>query len=422
MAITRKTVVYLGVAYLFIGLALAFREPSISIFVIPIATAFLYSSLFSSHAHPQLRIKRTLNPPRSFGGESINVALEIQNTSGDHADQLYLEDEIPESLSLDKGTASLLLSLHPGERIEHRYSISAPRRGRYLLGPMMVHLVDDLGFREYSETIPGRDQVLILPKVENLKSMELRARRVGPWPGSVPSRTVGHGTEFFELRPYLPGDDLRRINWKASAKQSRLVANEFETERVTDVLLVVDCSEGALSKLFAYDVEEFEVSLAASLCSQLLLQGNRVGLLVYGQERTWLAPAFGKRQLLRILSALAIVKGGPAMVPIGYAVESIAAAVLPVRSVVVFVSPFIGDDVVDAVLSTANVGYNVICFAPTESTIENEPESKSLARRILATERRMNLRQVIPVSRFLPITPETSIPILLRRIQPWRPT
>lgn len=422
MALTRKAVVYLALAYFFIGLTLAFREPSISVFVIPIAATFLYSSLFSNHMRPQLRIKRTLNPPRSFGGESIDVRVEIQNDSSDLVDQLHLEDEIPESLSLEKGTNSLTLSLRPRERLEHHYRISAPNRGRYLLGPMVVHLFDSLGFHDYSESIPGRDQVLILPRVENLGSLELRARRVGPWPGNVPSRNVGPGTEFFELRPYTPGDDLKRINWKASAKQRRLVANEFERERVTDVMLVIDCSEGTQSKLFEYDVEEFEVSLAASLCSQLLLQGNRVGLMVYGEERTWLAPAFGKRQLLRILSGLAIVRAGSSVVPIGYAVETIATAVLPARSVVVFVSPFVGDDIVDAVLNTANAGYNVMCFVPTESAIDCGSGSKSLARKILATERRMNLKRVIPVSQFVSVTPDASLQMLLRRIKPWRPT
>jgi uncharacterized protein (DUF58 family) len=421
MALTRKAIVYLGLAYLFIGLTLTFREPSISVLVIPIAATFLYSSLFSKHIRPQLRIKRALNPPRSFGGESIDVKVEIQNDSSDPVDQLHLEDEIPESLSLEKGTNFLTLSLLLRERLEHHYTISAPRRGRYVLGPMSVHLDDSFGFHNYSESIAGRDQVLILPKVENLRSLELRARRVGPWPGNVLSRNVGPGTDFFELRPYSPGDDLKRINWKASAKQRRLVTNEFERERVTDVMLVIDCSDGTQSKLFEYDVEEFEVSLAASLCSQLLLQGNRVGLMVYAEERTWLAPAFGKRQLLRILSGLAIVRAGSPVVPIGYAVETIATTVLPARSVVIFVSPFVGDGIVDAVLDTANAGYNVMCFAPTASTTDNGSGRQSLARKILATERRMNVKRIIPVSQLVSVAPNTSLQMLLRRIKPWIP-
>ena len=142
-------------------------------------------------------------------------------------------------------------------------------------------------------------------------------------------RRMGLGTEFFELSPYTPGDDLRRVNWKASAKLRQLVTNEFEGEQVTDVLVALDCSQGVASKLFDFDAMEFQVSLAASLCWQLILQGNRVGLSVYGAVRTWVNLAFGKRQLLRILDNLAIVKPGPATVPLDYAVESVITTLVP---------------------------------------------------------------------------------------------
>ena len=421
MALTRKAVFYLGLAYVFIGLALGLREPAFTAFVIPLALFFFYSSFLSRYQTSDLKVKRWLNPPRSFGGESISVTVQIRNDSASEITELQLEDQIPESLAVETGTNSLILSLSPGERIEHSYTICAPKRGRYLLGPMNVRATDLMGFRQYSETVPGLDQVTILPKVEDLGMVELRARRVGPWPGTVPSRNLGPGTEFFELRPYLPGDELRRINWKASAKQGRLVTNEFETERVTDVLVVLDCSESALSNLFYFDAEEFEVNLAASLCSQLLLQGNRVGLLVYGAERTWVAPAFGKRQLLRILNGLAIVKAGRAVVPIGYAVETIVAAVLAARSVIVFVSPLMGDDIVEVVGNVAAAGYSVISFTPrVESLMKDESEPRLLARKILATERRINMRRILSVSRCIEVSPHTPIRVLLRRKMPWK--
>ncbi len=421
MALTRKAVLYLGLAYLFIGLALIFREPSLTIFVIPLAFFLFHSSLFAPPPELNLKIRRSLNPPRSFGGESIHVTLQIRNDSELEVSELHLEDVLPESLKLESGTNSLILSLAPREQVEHFYRISAPKRGRYLIGPFTVRSTDIMGFRQRVETIPSRDQVMILPRVQDIGTVELRARRVGPWPGAVPSRTLGAGTEFFELRPYISGDELRRINWKASAKLARWIANEFETERVTDVMVVTDCSESALSRLFAFDVEEFQVNLAASLCSQLLQQGNRVGLLVYGAERTWVAPAFGKRQLLRTLSGLAIVKAGQALVPIDYAVEAIVAAVLPARSVIVFISPFMGPDIVELVGDVAAAGYSVLCLTPTaESVVKDETQDRMLARKILATERRINMRRVLAVSRLIEVSPHTPIRLLLRRRIPWK--
>lgn len=416
MALTKKAILYLSISYIFIGLALVFRQPSLTVFVIPIALTLFYSSLFSPIGPPDLRVRRRLNPLRSFGGENIKVTVEVLNNLNKEIDELRLEDRVPDSLSLESGTSSFNLSLKPFEQTEHFYEISAPKRGRYILGPLDATSYDLMGFQVYSVKVPGEDEVMILPRVEGLGQVELRARRIGPWPGTIPSRSVGPGTEFFELRLYSPRDELRRINWKASAKQRRLVTNEFETERVTDVLVVLDCSEGVLSSLFSFDAEEFEVSLAASLCSQLLLQGNRVGLLIYGAERTWLPPRFGKRQLLKILSSLTIAKAGRAIVPIDFAVETIVNAVLPVRSVIAFISPLLGDEIVDVIRNVAGAGYSVLCLTPaTERPSTNEPPSKLLAWRILAAQRRINLKQVLSVSRCVEVSPNTSISVLSRR-------
>jgi uncharacterized protein (DUF58 family) len=420
MALTRKAVLYLALAYAFIGLSLVFSEPALASFVVPLSFAIFYSSLVARHEKPQLKVKRTLSPPRSFGGEDIQVTLELRNSSTTAVHGLHLEDTVPESLQLETGTNTLNVSLEPGERFEHSYIITSPKRGRYLLGPIKVDSTDLMGFRQYSEIIPGLDQIVILPKVVDLGTVELRARRVGPWPGTVPSRYLGVGTEFFELRLYSPGDELRRINWKASAKRGQLVTNEFETERVTDVLVVVDCSEETSSHLFTFDAEELEVGLAASMSSQLLLQGNRVGLLVYGAERTWVAPSFGKRQLLRILTGLALVKAGHALVPLGYAVETIAAAVLPARSVVVFVSPLISEEAVEVVRNIAGAGYSVTCLTPAVEPVQAESESRTLARRILATERRINIRRTAAFSRVVELSPRSNAKVLLRRRLPWR--
>ncbi|MGA8903547.1 MAG: DUF58 domain-containing protein [Candidatus Bathyarchaeia archaeon] len=416
MALTKKAVVYLGLAYLFIGFALVFRQPTLTIFVIPIALTFFYSSLLSHIQIPNLTITRKLNPLRSFGGETIKVTLEILNNLNVELNELHLEDQVPNSLHLESGSNTFSLSLKPHERTEHFYEISAPRRGQYALGPLKATSMDTMRFRQFSLRIPGQDRVMILPQVEDLGQVDVTARRVGPWPGTVPSRSVGPGTEFFELRLYSPGDELRRINWKASARQARLVTNEFETERVTDVLVALDCSESVLSSVFSFDAEELEVNLAASLCSQLLLQGNRVGLLVYGAERTWVSPAFGKHQLLRILSGLTITKAGRAIIPIDFAVETIVNAVLPARSVIAFISPLMGDAIVEVVRSVAAAGYNVICVTPSiEASTRDEPRSNVLARKILETERRINLRQIASIAKCVEVSPHTSIRVLSRR-------
>lgn len=423
MVLTKKGLAYLVIAYAFIGLSLILREPALTVFVIPNAILLLFSSRHAPVQSPRLRIVRRIYPPRSVGGESIDVAVEIFNESTESVDELHLEDHIPEQLSLETGMKVLTTHMRARERVEFRYRVSAPKRGTYVLGPVWVQKTDVMGFHEYSGEIPVFDELIVLPKMEKLGPIELRARRVGPWPGLVPSRKIGPGTEFYELRQYESGDELRRINWKASAKLGRLVTNEFEGEQVTDVLVVLDCSEGALSKLFDFNVAEFEVDLAASLCSQLIQQGNRVGLSVYSAARTWVDPGFGKRQLLRLLNSLAIVEPGRASVPMQYAVESVIVSVVPARSVIVFISPMLGEEIVNVIMNLGIKGYGVICFTPAvELNAQGMSEPRKLAKRILSAERRVKLGEVGRVARVVEFSPQRDLRYSLRRWKPWRKT
>jgi uncharacterized protein (DUF58 family) len=263
--------------------------------------------------------------------------------------------------------------------------------------------------------------LIVLPRIEKLGIVDLKGRRFNPWPGLIPSRRIGIGTEFFEIAPYVAGVDLRRVNWKASARLGMLVTNEFEGEQVIDVLVVLDCSEAIRSELFDYDALEFQVSFAASLCSQLIMQGNRVGLSVYGAVRTWVSPGFGKRHLLRLLDSLALVKPGPATLPIKYVVESVVATILPTRSLVLLISPMIGDEVVDMIEGIVAEGYSTICFTPSERTeLGGVAESSRIARRIFAAERNLRIMRTRRMAAVIQLSPALAVKPLLRVRTGWR--
>jgi len=417
MALTRKGLAYLLVAYAFIGLALFLRQAALTAFVIPTALILLFSTRSSRSTN--LVIARRIRPSRSFGGESINVTLQCQNNTNAALSEVRLEDSIPQSVTLEAGTRSLTMNMRPHEIVEFSYRISPPKRGRYVLGPVLARTTDLMGLHDFKKSIPSLGEVNILPRIERLGTIALRARRVGQWPGLVPSRRIGSGTEFFELRPYAPGDELRHINWKASAKTGGLVTNEFEGERVTDVLVVVDASEGASSKLFDFDVGEFELSFAASLCSQLIAQGNRVGLSLYSEVRTWVDPGFGKRQLLRLLNNLAIAKPGKATIPMHYALESVVTTLAPARSVIVFITPLSGDQIFNLIFSLAPRGYEMLCFTPIVGSITaSMTQSRILARRILVSERKTRILRLNEVARIIEFSPNVDLAEELRR---WKP-
>jgi uncharacterized protein (DUF58 family) len=356
-----------------------------------------------------------------MGDEDVNVILTVTNKSPHAIEALQLEDGIPEEMKLKSGTNRLIFSLRPGEVAAFKYTLSSPKRGTHELGPTLIEFTDSLQLRSVISRGSNVDQFLVLPKIEKLGTVDLKGRRVGPWPGLVPSRRMGIGTEFFEISPYVPGDDLRRVNWKASARSGKLVTNEFEGEQVVDILVVLDSSEDALSDIFDYDALEFQVEFAASLCSQLIMQGNRVGLSIYGAIRTWVDLAFGKRQLLKMLDSLAIVRPGAATLPINYVLESVIATILPARSVVLLISPMISDAVSQMVENIALNGYTTICFTPSIGTDPRYlTDSSRIARRIFTAERKLRISKVRRLARVIEVSPKMAIRPSLRKGNAWR--
>jgi uncharacterized protein (DUF58 family) len=411
----------LSIAYGFIFLSLGLRTPWLSVFVLPIAVLLFVPVAFPQSGVVPISVERKMRPTRSVAGEDVTVMLTVTNTSPQIIHSLMIEDRLPGELTLGGGTNRLLLSLRSGESSRFEYLISKPRRGSHQVGPTIIRITDGAGLRTIDYRLRNTDELIVIPQVEKLGIVDLKGRRFGPWPGLVASKRIGIGMEFFEISPYVPGDDLRRVNWKASARSGRLVTNEFEGEQVIDTLLMLDCSEDVKSPVFDYDALELQVNFAASLCSQLIMQGNRVGLFVYGAARTWVSLGFGKRHLLRLLDSLAFVRAGQASLPIKYVSDAIVSAILPSRSLVVLISPMIRDDVVDMLEGLVVNGYDLLCFIPS---IRPYPyvasESSRIARRIFADERSLRIRRAEKMATVIQLSPDFTVKTQLRVGSRWK--
>jgi uncharacterized protein (DUF58 family) len=121
----------------------------------------------------------------------------------------------------------------------------------------------------------------------------------------VRANTPGPGIEFYGCRAFAEGDDVRRVNWRAFARHGQLFVNEYEQERMTDVIVVLDVR--AAAHLHAAGRSTFDpcCRAAASLAAHFVRQGNRVGLLLYGRSIDWLQPGSGRFHLEKIVAAIA---------------------------------------------------------------------------------------------------------------------
>src|SRR5262245_25157338 len=147
-----------------------------------------------------------------------------------------------------------------------------------------------------------------------LDSIELRARGIveGFLQGLHRSPFVGYSVEFASHRQYVPGDDLRHVNWKLFARQKRLYVKEFDAETnlnlyiLVDISRSMDCANSGVSKLV------YGSALAAALAHLALKQRDAVGITLFADEVVaHLDPSAKPQQLQAILRTIEITKVRP---------------------------------------------------------------------------------------------------------------
>lgn len=358
---------------------------------------YVAAGLTLSPGATDLRASRRIERDRDLQGGPVTMQVEITN-HGTQLNQVIIQDPLPDGLQLVSGSNQRLAALEPSQTIRLTYRVRAPR-GIFRFESVKASVKDALWMTNRQLELPAPAQILIQPTVEDLDRIPIQPRNTRVYAGYIPSRQGGTGVDFFGVRQYQPGDPLRWINWKASARfQHLLFINQYEQQRITDVGLILDTrlrsevrTEGGAS-LF-----EHSVDAAASLAGRFLDDGNRVGLLMYGTQLDWTLPGYSKIQKERIQNSLARAELGESLV--FDKLENIPTRLLPPKSQVVLISPLQGDDLSTLINLRAH-GYAVLVVSPDPIAFEEshlqENQMTVRAARFAHLERQsllQNLRQ-----------------------------
>lgn len=144
-----------------------------------------------------------------------------------------------------------------------------------------------------------------------LSTIGIRARKVaeGMLSGQHESRQFGQNIEFADYREYVPGDDLRHIDWRAFGRCDRLYIKRFEAETAVRAVITLDVSRSMLYGDGPRQKMQYGAELAAAISTLLITQKDSVGLALYDEElRYWLAPVASPEQLRRIYNALELAR------------------------------------------------------------------------------------------------------------------
>jgi uncharacterized protein (DUF58 family) len=238
---------------------------------------------------------------------------------------------------------------------EVELTLECRRWGAFRIGPALVRARDALGFHTW-ETEIGRPQPLrVYPSVETTRTL-LEPLETQVYIGNQVSRARSDGIEFADIREWTPGDRLRHVNWRASARRGELFVNEQHPERNTDIVLFLDTFTDV--RMRSRGTLDQTIRAAASLAHRYLQRKDRVGIVSFGGYLSWLLPSSGTRQLYRIVDSLLHMD-----VVLSFATKDIDVLprrTLPPKALVLALTPLLDVRVARAMLDLRARGFDLV--------------------------------------------------------------
>ncbi|MBV9293317.1 MAG: DUF58 domain-containing protein [Frankiales bacterium] len=265
-------------------------------------------------------------------GEPAQVQLVIRN-GGCRRLRGWVRDGWPPSAAARPRAHPL--NVAPGQRQRTTTTVVPTRRGPRRAGAVTLRCVGPLGIAARQRSRPADWSVQVLPPFASRRFLPEKLARLRELDGAVVAPMRGQGSEFDSLRDYVEGDDVRSIDWRATARRSQVVVRTWRPERDRKLLLVLD--SGRTSAARVGNAPRFDAALDAALLLTALARhaGDRVGVLVHDRAvRARVDGVRGSATLEDLVRTLAPVE--PALVETDMsAVVAEALRRLPKRSLVV---------------------------------------------------------------------------------------
>jgi uncharacterized repeat protein (TIGR01451 family) len=396
---TTRSLFVFALACALVLAGLATQNGSVVALAIPLLVYFGLGQLAKPEAL-QFTITRKLSASKIAPGKPITVTVTLTNT-GSPIDEVVFVDGVPAGLDVIEGETRVLTALAAGQQVTLSYVVRG-MRGDYRFGPLGIWANDAFALSQREMRVSAAAQLLILPETSKINPIRIRPNRTHGFTGSIPTRQAGTGSDILAVRMYQPGDRLRQINWRVSARRPdrMLHTNTLEQQRIADVGLILDAREARDVHIAGESLFEQAVQATGSLSDEFLRIGHRVGLLVYGSGGlTLVYPGYGRLQRQRILHVLG--RATPGQHLFYESLKEIPTRFFPAQSQLVYIGRVDPDDV-SSLLALRARGYALIVVSPDALRFEvaglkaNAPSSPSfeLATRIAMAERTIGLRQL----------------------------
>jgi uncharacterized protein (DUF58 family) len=249
----------------------AVTATSVLLLAVPLVGAFL-----ARRSRFVLGSSRTVEPSRFAIGTDASVVLTIENGARLPSGVLLLEDDMPDNLT--KGARVVLDRVPSRAHRAVRYTVTGRQRGSSRIGPLSVTVTDPFGTAMVTRSFTATNPVIVTPRIVELGDT---GRSLAPGGrGETLFRSLAtRGDDDVLPREHRPGDDMRRIHWRATAKAGDLMVRREEQPWHSSIIVILDDRRQAHTGSGLSSTFEWAVSAAASVTMHYLRRGWRVTVL-----------------------------------------------------------------------------------------------------------------------------------------------
>jgi uncharacterized protein (DUF58 family) len=249
----------------------------------------------------RLEVVRSLHPDRVHAGQASRVDVLVRNRGRRRTPVLTLRDGV----SGTAGAELLIAPLEPSARIRASYRLPTRKRGVITVGPLEVELGDPFGLTQAAVIAAPASTLVVYPAIDEITAAS-RSDGMDPMGWRTPGLQTG-GDEFHSLRPYVIGDDLRRVHWPSTARRDELTVRQDERHQQGRTTVLLDVRRAVHTELSF----ERAVSAAASLLVVANLRGDEVRLVTTdGTDSGYGAGGPVLAAMLEFLAAVATTERG----------------------------------------------------------------------------------------------------------------
>ncbi|MCW3162021.1 DUF58 domain-containing protein [Chryseobacterium oryctis] len=242
-------------------------------------------------------------PEKLSNGDENPVKIDIKNNYSFKINAKII-DEIP--FQFQKRDFLIQKQIEPGKNSFFQYILEPKERGEYYFGNLNIYVESPIGFVSKRFQFQKDANLPSYPSFIHLRKYELMAIQSEFMLGGIKKiRKLGHTMEFEQIKEYVPGDDIRTINWKATSKTNRLMVNQFQDEKSQRIFMLIDTGRTMKMPFNGLSLLDYSINATMALSHIILKKGDRAGMMTFSKKTENKIAADNKSgQLKKISEAL----------------------------------------------------------------------------------------------------------------------